>query len=106
MKTFLCSGSTAINWVIFTSRERGLGKVIFFTLVCYSFRGEGLGVGFPACITGHMTGVCIQREGLHLGRLCVGDGSASRGKGVCIQGKNGLHTWEGRSAYREVGQTP
>ena len=50
-----------------------------------------MGVGFQACITGHMTGgVYIQRGG----------GSAS--SGVCIQG--GLHP--GESVSRMDGQTP
>ena len=39
----------------------------------------GGGVGFPACITDHMTR----------------GGTASRGKGVCVQGKGGLHPVEG-----------
>ena len=59
------------------------------------------GIGFPACITGHMTSiqgdsahrVCIQGEGLHLGESASwgggGGGSAYRG-----------------SASRGVGQTP
>ena len=57
--------------------------------VCQSFcpRGQG-GVGFPACISGHMT------RGLHPG-VCIW-GSVSRG--VCIQ--EGLHP--GGSASREV----
>ena len=51
-----------------------------FRSVCQSFcpRGQG-GVGFPACISGHMT------RGLHPG-VCIW-GSVSRG--VCIQ--EGLH---------------
>ena len=59
-------------------------------------------VGFPACITGHMT-----RGGLHPGGLYPGvGGSASRGgvggcKGGCIQGKGVLHPGEGESASRE-----
>ena len=47
--------------------------------------GEGKGFGFPACITGQMTGA----GGLHL----VGGGSASRGVEVCIWGRG--------SAFRE-----
>ena len=44
-----------------------------FTSVCHSFCPQGRGIGFPACITGHMTrGVYIQ-GGLHVG------GSASKG---------------------------
>ena len=47
---------------------------MFFTNVCHSFcsRGGG-GLGFPACITGHMTRVvCIQRSS-------ASGGSASEG---------------------------
>ena len=52
---------------------------------------QGLeGVGFPACITGHMIrgrGVCIHEErGLHPGKR----GSVSRGGWVCIQGMRGF----------------
>ena len=61
--------------------KRSLGQGNVFTGVCLS---TGEGVGFPACITGHMTG---------------GGRSASGGEGVCIQGEGGLHP-EG------VGQTP
>ena len=48
------------------------GKVIVFTRVCHSVQG---GVGFPACITGHMTSmrVCLQGD-LHLGGLPLGLG--------------------------------
>ena len=46
---------------IFTARKRSLGQGNVFTGVCHSVLR---GVGFPACITGHMTrGVCIQGEG-------------------------------------------
>ena len=64
-----------------------------FTGVCSQ---EGMGVGFSACITGHMT----------RGSASRGRGSASKG-GVCSQGW-GLHqgVWGGSasngvSAYRE-----
>ena len=60
----------------------------------------GGGVGFPACITGHLSrgsasrGLCIQGGGsLHP------VGSASRGRGSAYEGG-------GWSAYSEVGQTP
>ena len=57
-----------------TACKRSLGQGNVFTLVCHSVHRW---VGFPACITGHMTrGVCI------------GGGSAFGG--VCLQG--GLHT--------------
>ena len=45
--------------IIITARKRSLGQGDVFTGVCLSTAGEG-GVGFPLCITGHMTkGVCI-----------------------------------------------
>ena len=74
----------------------------------------GGGVGFPACITGHMTGslhpgglhpggggsVSRWRGGLHPGR---GRGlHPGRGTGVCIQGASASR--DGLSAYRGVGQ--
>ena len=46
---------------IFTPRKQGLGQGNVFTGFCL-FTGVG-DVGFPACITGHMTGVC-PTEGL------------------------------------------
>ena len=52
-----------------------------------------MGVGFPACITGHMTrGVCIQWDGgLHLGERGLHQG------GVCIQGGcRSPRNWESR----------
>ena len=59
------------------------GKVIFSQVfVCPR------GVGFPTCITGHMTrGVCIQELCIQWGSYA--GGSASKGvciRGVCIQG--------------------
>ena len=45
-----------INLLIFTTRKQSLGQGNVFTGVC---PGTG-GVGFPACITAHMTGgVCL-----------------------------------------------
>ena len=70
--------------------KRSLGQDNVFTGVCLSTRG----IGFPACVTGHMTrGVCIQggstfRRGLPPGGLplgwevCIGGGAASRGGGI------------------------
>ena len=52
---------------------------IVFIPVCHSVRGGGGQVGFPTCITGHMTGESASREG---------GGSTSRG--FCIQ--RGLHS--------------
>ena len=50
-------------------RKRSFGQGNIFTSVCHSV----LGVGFPACITGHMTGVFIQgvciQEGVEQNRL-------------------------------------
>ena len=76
------------------------------------------GVGFPACITGHMTslrqeglpaqGVCLQ-GGLHPGDLPMGMSACGLevGQGVCI--RRGLHPGglhSGGSASKGVGQTP
>ena len=41
--------------MIITACKRSLGQGNVFTCMCHSVRGWG--VGFPACITGHMTGV-------------------------------------------------
>ena len=92
------------NALLPTARE---GNV--FRSVCrLSLPQRGRGVGFLACIKGHMTRgsayrrVCIQggsasQEGLHSG------GSASRG--VCIQG--GLHPGGLEMGLPQgVGQTP
>ena len=84
-------------------------KVMFLHLCVILF--TGIGVDFPACITGHMTGegVCIQGGrvyiqwgGLHpMGDLHPMGRSASNGE-VCIQW-GGLHPM-GRSASNgEVG---
>ena len=59
---------TSSRSYIFTARKRSLGQGNVFTPVCHSINR---GVGFPACITGHMTSggsasrewVCIQRVG-------------------------------------------
>ena len=66
---------------------------MFLHVSAILFTGGGGGVGFPACITGHMTrgkGVCIQGRGLHPWWACVQGGFASRGRGVCIQGEGSL----------------
>ena len=54
---------------IITDRKRVLGQGNIFTSVCHSFcpAGDGGMVGFPACITGHMTKGPTCRGGLHLG---------------------------------------
>ena len=74
-------------WLV-TARKRRLGQGNVFTPVCHSVHRGG--VGFPACITGHMTRgfcigggreVCIQGVCLHLGRgVCIGEPG-----GGCIQ---------------------
>ena len=110
----MCSGvRRSFLACMLTCFQRSLGQGNIFTSVCHSVHR---GVGFPACITGHMT-----RRSLHLGR------SASREiciqGGVCIQGRDlhpgrGLHTrgWstsrrgevciQGGVCIRGVGQTP
>ena len=50
-----------VTCVIITARKRSLGQGNVSTPVCHLFTGE---VGFPACITGHIT-----RGGLPLGGL-------------------------------------
>ena len=62
---------------ILTARKRGWGKVIFSQawVIPFVHGGWGGGVGFPACITDHMT----REGGRHPGRLCIWEGSASRG---------------------------
>ena len=67
---------------IITPHKRSLGQGNVFIPVCYPVHRER--VGFPACITGHMT------RGLHLGGLPPGSWAEpppglSTG-GVCIQG--------------------
>ena len=64
---------SSVIYLLPTARE---GNV--FRSVCQSFCSQG--GGFPACITGHMTG------GIHPGEICIQEG-------VCIQG--GLHPAEG-----------
>ena len=71
---------------LFTACKRSLGQGNVFTAVRLSTGG---GVGFPSCITGHITrGVCLQR-GSAFGGICLQGG-------VCLGG----------SLYRGVGQTP
>ena len=102
MKTFLCNGSTAINWVIFTARKRILGQGNVFKRVCHSVHswlksmhhrshdggaasgGRGSASNGRVCNWGSVYGgrVCIQGERV----------SASRGKMVCIHWEGGLPT--------------
>ena len=93
MKTFLCSGSTAIKWVIFTSREQGLGQGdIFYTCVLFF---SGGGVHYRSHDWGlHPEGGSTSGASVCRGRVCIqGERvSASRGKMVCIHGKGGLPT--------------
>ena len=59
--------------LIITARWRTLGQGNVFTGVCLSTGGR---VGFPACITGHMTrGVCIQGAFASVGGGGVGQAS-------------------------------
>ena len=41
---------------IITTRKRSLGQSNVFTSMCQLFSQQGGGVGFPTCITGHMSG--------------------------------------------------
>ena len=84
-------------------RKRSLGQGNIFTNVCHSFcswmgGGGGSRLGFPTCITSHMTrgsasrgGSASRRGGLHPGGgsaswgVCIQRRSASR-RGVCICG--------------------
>ena len=77
------------------------GRVMFLHMsIILSTRGDR-GVGFPACIIGHMT---RDDRGLHPGwrglasgvNSFSGEGGLHVGEGACIQG-------EGGSAYRRVG---
>ena len=68
-----CKSTLKLNrLLIVTARKRSLGQGNVFTQVCVSFCSQG--VGFPACITGHMT-IGVRIQGV----------SASR-DGVCIRG--------------------
>ena len=91
---------------LISTPKRSLGQGNVFTHVCHSVHGEGGvwlpsmhhrshdqywgdEVGFPACITGHMTRGSAYRgllstEGFP-SRGSVSRGCASRGRGVCIQ---------------------
>ena len=60
--------------MIITTHKRNLGKGNIFTVSVILSMGRG--VGFPTCITGHMTG------GLHLGVFYIHGVSTSMG--VCI----------------------
>ena len=76
----------------------------FFTPVCHSVhRGR---VGFPACITGHMTRIggegSASRASLPPGGFPLRQGSASRGVYIWQEGD----LPPGGSASRVVGQTP
>ena len=79
--------------IIYYRPKRSLGQGNVFTSVCHSVHRRG--DGFPACITGHMTGIqgggwfpactSIQGEG-----FASRGGSASRRQGVCIWGIRGV----------------
>ena len=89
-------------YTIFTTRKRSLRQGNVFTPAYHSVH-RGKGVGFPACITGHMTS--IWGKGV-TGHMTRGGGSASR-EMVCLRGDGGLHPravciqWGGRSASKE-----
>ena len=86
--------------LLITARKRSLGQGNIFTGVCL-FKGGG--IGFPACITGHMTGgsasiggftsrgVCVQREGVFcIQRVCLrGEGVPPWGEGDSVYGGRG-----------------
>ena len=74
--------------------------------MCHSVWGRGR-VGFPACITGHMTrgsasrGVCLQGASASgVGGLHQGAGLHPGGRGVCIQEGWGSASGGGLSASR------
>ena len=52
---------------MFTTRKRNVGQGNVFTGVCLSRRG----LGFPACITGHMTGGGLHLEVGQANRVCL-----------------------------------
>ena len=60
---------------------------MFLHLCVILFQG-GEGVGFPACITGHMSRIQggLHPEGLPTGGFPMKRGSAYRGRAVCLQG--------------------
>ena len=63
---------------MFTARQQSLGQGNAFTPVCHSV--HGVGGGFQACITGHMTSI----QGRSASRwVCK--------EGVCLQGGLGRH---------------
>ena len=68
-RTFLFKVKHVCVWIIWlvslvTTRKLSLGQGNIFTGVCHFFCPQGEGVGFPACISGQMSGggVCIQGE--------------------------------------------
>ena len=86
-----------LKHVIFIVLKQSLGQGNVFTAVCLSTGG----IGFPACITFHMTSI----GGGGVGFPASITGHMARG--VCIQMETGLHPggcllMEGRG----VGQTP
>ena len=85
MLDFMFDVPTTCDTMLFTVRKRSLGQDNVSTSVCHSVNWRE-GVGFPACITGHMTnGRGSASEGGSTFR--EGGGSASRGRGVCIWGR-------------------
>ena len=94
-----------------TTRKRSLGQGNVFTRVCHSV---ARGVGFPACITGHMTSIqggllpsmhhrSHDQGVLHPGGGVVhlGGSASKEGKMVCLHG--GLYPGRGGSASRGWG---
>ena len=78
--------------LLVTTCKRSLGQGHVFTGVCLSTGG---GVGFPACIIGHMT----------RGSASRGRGSASRGRGSVSRGRGSASRGRG-SASRGLGRPP
>ena len=57
-----------------------MGQGFIFTRVCHSVHKGGGGVGFTACITGHMTGG-LHLEGMNPGGLYSGVSASGGGVG-------------------------
>ena len=83
---------------IIAARKRSLGQGNVFTPACHSVHREG--VGFPACVTGHMTeGVCLWWGGWSASR------ELGRAPQVCRQGEVGRPPLPRYMGYYEIRST-